>query len=74
MQQQPNIDPATPISITLPAGQWDMVLDQLGNGPFKVVGQLIQKIIEQAQAATGQGVQPYGAGEHPPLVNGALPS
>ena len=73
MQQQP-MDPATPISITLPAGQWDQVLDMLGNGPWKVVHPLIQKIMEQAQGAVGQGVQPNGAGEHPPLVNGALPS
>ena len=72
-QQQQPVDPATPISITMPAGQWDQVLNILGDAPFKVVAGLIQKIVEQAQGATGQGIQPNGAGDHPPLMNGSLP-
>jgi hypothetical protein len=53
MQQNQMIDPAREISITLPAGHWDQVLNILGDGPWKVVAHLIQKIVDQAQAQGG---------------------
>jgi len=68
MMQQQMMDPAREISITLPAGQWDQVLDNLGNGPWKIVNPLIQNILAQAQAASplpGE-VKPNGVDAHPP--------
>lgn len=45
------IDPKTPITVTLVAEEWNQVLDALSDGRFRVVGPLIQKIVEQAQGA-----------------------
>lgn len=83
MQQNQMIDPATSISITMQAGQWDQVLNVLGDGAWKVVAPLIQKIVEQAQAAAAainsgsvderqamNGTHPLGAASPPPPPNG----
>ena len=45
------IDPKTPITVSLVAEEWNAVLDALSDGRFRVVGPLIQKIVEQAQGA-----------------------
>lgn len=42
------------LAITLTAEEWNLVLDVLGDGPFKRVSPLIQKIIQQAQAKEAQ--------------------
>ena len=54
-------DMKTPISITLLAEEWNAVLDVLSDGRFRVVGPLIQKIVDQAQQKTAE---PAPAGLH----------
>ena len=49
------IDNKTPIAVTLTAEEWNAVLDTLSDGRFRVVGPLIQKIVDQAQKAQGEG-------------------
>jgi hypothetical protein len=53
------VDPGFPIAVTLTAGEWNGVLATLSEGRYSVVSPLIQKIIEQAQAAHQQ----QGAGD-----------
>jgi hypothetical protein len=43
------VDPNTPLSITLTAGEWNAVLATLAKGRFNLVSPLIQKIVQQAQ-------------------------
>ena len=49
------IDAKADLAITLQADEWNVVLDVLGDGPFKKVSPLIQKIIQQAQAQENRG-------------------
>jgi hypothetical protein len=62
------IEPATRISITLEAQQWNQVLSVLHDGPYRIVAALIATIAEQAQAAANQAPQPLlnGAAAHVP--------
>ena len=46
------------LSIVLAAEEWNIVLDVLGDGPFKKVSPLIQKIIQQAQAQQTEAERP----------------
>lgn len=50
------------IAITLSANEWNAVIDTLHDGRYRVVGPLIQKIVEQAQRAQ-QGQMPHLAAE-----------
>jgi hypothetical protein len=43
------ITPEQPLSVTLSIAQWRQVLEQLANGPFRVVGPLIGDIERQCQ-------------------------
>jgi hypothetical protein len=52
------VDNKTPISITLLAEEWNAVLDVLSDGKFRIVGPLIQKIVEQAQPKQVEPEQP----------------
>lgn len=52
------IAPETPIPVTLQAQEWNLVLDVISDGRFRVVAPLIQKIHEQAQAAQTTTNQP----------------
>lgn len=63
------IDPTTPLSATLQAQEWNQVRYWLGKHPYEEVAHLIAKIIEQVQAAAGQG--PERMPPQPPLANGA---
>jgi hypothetical protein len=63
MQTQP-IDPATPISISLQAQQWNNVISILGDGPYRIVAPLIAAIAQQTQA--------FAAGVPMRAGNGAL--
>jgi hypothetical protein len=49
MQDPTPIDPNTQITITLNAAQWNVVLEALGNMPFRASAPLIQEISNQAQ-------------------------
>jgi len=39
-----------PLVITLTANEWNAALDGMSLGPYRQVGPIIQKIMEQAQA------------------------
>ena len=43
------------LTITLTADEWNQVLDILGDGPFKRVSPLIQKIVQQARSQQNHG-------------------
>lgn len=45
------VDINSPLEITMTAGEWNVVIDTLTNGPYRTVAPLIQKIVEQAQKA-----------------------
>lgn len=45
------IEATAPLSITLPAHQWNVVLGVLAEGPYRVVAPLIAEITAQAQHA-----------------------
>ena len=50
MQAQQQAVPAdTPLTVTLPLGQWNRVIDVLGNGPWHTVNGLIVELIRQMQ-------------------------
>lgn len=62
------IEPTTPLAVTLEAQQWNQVVSVLGDGPWRIVNPLINKIAEQVQTAAGQMPQPQpnGADSHAP--------
>ena len=41
------IDRNLPIAITLTAGQWDMVMQAMGHGPYNIVRPLIEEMQRQ---------------------------
>jgi len=60
------IEATAPISVTLQAQQWNVLLGVLAEGPYRVVAPLIGAITEQAQraggaAAAGPAPRPNGA-------------
>jgi hypothetical protein len=70
MEPQP-IQPDQPITITLDAQQWNMVLGALGEAPWRLASPLINRIMEQIQAvqqspAAPRAAKPNGADEHAP--------
>lgn len=52
-QQQRQVPDTLPITVILTVLQWRMVLGQLAEGPYKMVGSLIAEIEKQAS----QGIQ-----------------
>jgi hypothetical protein len=44
------IEPTTPIAITLTAQQWDVVLQQLSAGPYRMVAEIMATIQRQCMA------------------------
>jgi len=53
------IEPNQRIPVTLDAAQWQTVLIQLGEGPYRVVAPLIQAIAEQCQRHDTDNVTPF---------------
>jgi hypothetical protein len=47
---QQQIPPQTPLSVTMTALQWNQVLQVLGEGPFRIVGPLINAIQHQCMS------------------------
>ena len=45
------IDAYVSVSVTVTAGEWDQIVNQLASGPYRAVAPLIQKIVEQVQRA-----------------------
>lgn len=64
------LEPNTQIAITLNAQQWNTVLTQLAEGPYRVVVSLMQSIAQQCEAhnqapAVTRLRQVDGGGEQP---------
>ncbi len=73
MPEQPvAIDAATPIPVTMSAGEWNQIMQYLAEQPFKLVAQLIYQIQGQAMAAV-QPAMPQ-SGQIVPTSNGADPA
>lgn len=51
------LDAFTPVGVTVTAGEWNQVIDQLAAGPYRTVAPLIQKIVEQVQRAEAGHVE-----------------
>lgn len=49
-----------PVTITLQAQQWNVIIDVLHNAPYRTVAAIIGSIIEQATAATSYNQQGNG--------------
>ena len=59
-----------PIAITFTAGQWDMVMQAMGHGPYNIVRPLIEEMQRQCwRYATPQASPPYAA-----RANGGSPA
>lgn len=43
------LPPGLPLTVTLSLTQWQTVLTQLGEGPFRIVGPLITEIEQQCR-------------------------
>jgi len=54
------LQPNDELTIRLTANEWNQVLAQLSEGPFRIVAPLIQKIRDQGMAHEAGG-QPNGA-------------
>lgn len=54
------LQPTDQITVTLTATEWNQVLAQLAEGPFRIVAPLLGKIQQQATAQGGAAV-PDGA-------------
>jgi hypothetical protein len=52
--------PTDEVTVTMPASDWNIVMAQLAEGPFKTVAPLMQKIREQAEAQAGRAVTVNG--------------
>lgn len=52
------LDPNAQIAITLNAAQWNIVLTQLAEGPYRVVAALMQSIAQQCEAHAEASQQP----------------
>jgi hypothetical protein len=52
MSETQQIPPGTPLSVTMTALQWNSVLQVLGEGPFRLVGPLINAIQHQCMQQT----------------------
>lgn len=63
------ISPDTPITVTLQAQEWNVVMGILADAPYKLVAPIIQKLGEQAQQGAAQAARPNGADA--PRPNGA---
>jgi hypothetical protein len=50
----PPLQPDQPISVTLEAQQWNVVLGALGEAPYRIAAPVIGKIIEQVQPQSQQ--------------------
>ena len=48
------MNPTDPVTITLQAQQWNVIIEVLHNAPYRVAAPLIQAISEQARAPTVQ--------------------
>lgn len=44
------LDPNSQVSVTLNAQQWNTVLTQLAEGPYRLVASLMQTIAQQCEA------------------------
>lgn len=44
------LEPNTQVTVTLNAQQWNTVLTQLAEGPYRVVASLMQAIAQQCEA------------------------
>jgi hypothetical protein len=61
-----------PITITLEAQQWNVVLGALGEAPYRIAAPVIARIVEQVQSKQSQAAaatlaaKPNGADEHAP--------
>lgn len=53
MQQQP-IEPRTPLSVTLTAETWNVVISVLRKGPYELVADPINAILGQCQSSAVQ--------------------
>jgi hypothetical protein len=62
------MNPTTEVPITLQIAEWNAVLEQLMNGPYRIVAPLLEKIGAQARAAEGPRwtAQPNGVDSHAP--------
>jgi hypothetical protein len=62
------MNPTDERAITLSIAEWNTVLEQLMNGPYRIVAPLLEKIGAQARAAEGAALaQPAnGADSHAP--------
>lgn len=58
MGQPPMITPEQPLEVTLSIVQWRAVLEQLANGPYRIVGPLIGDIERQCQTQIARLQQP----------------
>jgi hypothetical protein len=47
MMEPQRIDPETPLSVTMPAREWERVLQVLHKAPYEVVAQAINAIVGQ---------------------------
>jgi hypothetical protein len=57
--QQPNISNEQPLSVTLAAQQWQAVMLVLAEGPYRIVGPLIDSIKQQCMADAMASRQEY---------------
>jgi hypothetical protein len=64
-----SIRPDQQISVTLTASEWNVVLAQLGEGPYRVVAPLIAQIHKQGMS---YGAEPIDDSAR--LINGGDPS
>jgi len=59
MPDQQQIDAAQEITVTLQAQEWNIVLETLQDGRYRLVGPVIQKMMEQfEQMQQGQQERP----------------
>jgi hypothetical protein len=67
-----SIDASTRLTVTLAAEQWNVVLDVLQSGPYRMVAPLIQSIASQVQQAAAE-VAPRANGPAPYTLHETLP-
>lgn len=64
------LQPTDEITVRLAAAEWNQVMAVLGEGPFRVVAPLIQKIQQQAMAQDPLGAPAVGPnGQETALVS-----
>ena len=62
-QAMQTIEATTPIPVTLQAVQWNQVIAQLTEGPYRIAAPLIQEIAKQTQAYVARLPMQRGNGE-----------